>query len=141
MSGTGTAAAAAILMLGLVTGLILAHPSLERASQELRSAREEYSDLTLSTLNSGPKIASTVFNNTSAVLNITITNDGAEVTDLDEMDILLNGTLMTWTPTERYLFPDRDAVVSFSNITDPRSVMIVDRFGLMDHTEEILIIT
>ena len=141
MSGTGTAAAAAILMLGLVTGLILAQPSLERASQELRSAREEYSDLTLSTLNSGPKIKSAVFNNTSAVLNITITNDGAEVTDLDEMDILLNGTLMTWTPAERYLFPDRDAVVSFSNITDPRSVMIVDRFGLMDHTEDILIIT
>jgi archaellum component FlaF (FlaF/FlaG flagellin family) len=138
MSGTGTAAAAAIILIGLVTGLMLAQPSLDNAINDLEEARDENTEMSLALSNSGISIGSVSFNNTTNVLNLTIVNEGAQVILTSDINILLNGTMATWTSPVTYVYPDSNLDVSLNNVTDPRSLKVIERFGIADQTRTII---
>lgn len=137
MSGTGTAAATAIILIGLAIGLMAAQPSLDNAIKDLQKAERESQDMSRSMSNSGISIAQASYNNTTSVLNLTIRNDGSAVMETEDIDILINGTMVSWDPDDIYLYPSRGLHVTLSNITDPRSLMVVERYGISDHLEPI----
>ena len=138
MSGTGTAAATAIILIGLVVGLMAAQPSLDSAIGDMQDARNEGQEMARILSNSDISIAQASYNNTTSVLHITIMNEGSMVIETMDIDILVNGTVVAWTPDEIYIYPSRELDVTLSNTTDPRSIMVVDRFGISDHTESII---
>lgn len=138
MSGTGTAAATAIILMGLVVGLIIAQPSLEEAMEDLREIRKETTDLSLGLANSRISISSATHNNTTSVLNVTIQNEGSDVIDISDLDLLLNGTWKEWDPGNTiYIYPSKEVQATLRNVTDPISIKIIDRYGISDQTEDI----
>jgi archaellum component FlaF (FlaF/FlaG flagellin family) len=142
MSGTGTAAATAIILIGVVIGLILAEPSLEDAMDDLRETRKESSEKSLGLANSRISLISAIFNNTTKVLNTTIENEGSTVLEIRHIDILLNGT---WAEADfggkDFIYPSSRVVATLKNVTDPRSVKVVTRYGVSDQTSGIEIET
>jgi len=138
MSGTGTAAASAIILIGLMIGLMAAQPSLDNAMDHLKEVKDDSRDLSTTLASTDISISSASFNNTTSVLNVTIRNDGSTIMETNGVDILVNGTIESWTHDEIYLYPSREMRISILNITDPISVMVVERYGLSDHTETII---
>ena len=142
MSGTGTAAAAAIILIGIVIGLILAEPSLEEAMDDLKETRKESSEKSLDLVNTRIKMTSVIFNNTTGQLKITLENIGSTVLEIRHLDLLLNGT---WTApdfgNENYIFPSGQVVATLSSVIDPLSVKVVTRYGISDQTTDIQIET
>jgi archaellum component FlaF (FlaF/FlaG flagellin family) len=142
MSGTGTAAAAAIILVGVVIGLILAEPSLEDAADDLRETRKESSEKTLEIMNTRMEMTSVSLNNTTKVLNITISNTGSTVIEIRHLDVLVNGT---WTNADfgggEYIYPSGEVRAGINGIYGVSSVKIVSRYGIADQTSEIEIKT
>lgn len=138
MSGTGTAAASAIILIGLMMGLMAAQPSLDNAMEHMKEVKDDSRDLSTTLASTDISISYASFNNTTSVLNVTVRNDGSTIMETNGVDILVNGTIESWTPDEIYLYPSREMRISILNITDPRSVLVVERYGLSDHTETII---
>jgi archaellum component FlaF (FlaF/FlaG flagellin family) len=140
MSGTGTAAAAAIILVGVVIGLILAEPSLEDAMDDLRETRKESTEKSLDLANTRISMTSVVFNNTTKVLNITLSNIGSTVIEIRHLDILINGN---WTTPdfggEDYIYPSGQVTARMEDIEETLSVKVVTRYGVADQTSDILI--
>ncbi len=142
MSGTGTAAATAIILMGLVVGLTIAQPSLDEAMEDLRETRKETTDLSLGLANSRISISSATHNNTTSVLNVTIHNEGSDVIDISDIDILLNGTWKRWDLGNMiYIYPSKETQATLRNVTDPISIKVIDRYGISDQTEDIVTIS
>jgi archaellum component FlaF (FlaF/FlaG flagellin family) len=142
MSGTGTAAAAAIILVGVVIGLILAEPSLEDAADDLRETRKESSEKSLEIMNTRMEMTSVSLNNTTKVLNITISNTGSTVIEIRHLDVLVNGT---WTNADfgggEYIYPSGEVRAGIEGIYEVSTVKIVSRYGIADQTSEIEIKT
>jgi archaellum component FlaF (FlaF/FlaG flagellin family) len=138
MSGTGTAAATAIILIGVVIGLILAEPSLEDAMDDLRETREDNSERSLNLANTRVELASANFNNTTKTLNFTVRNTGSSVLEVKHLDLLVNGT---WNAADfggtEYIYPADEVLASIKNVSEPVSVKVVTRFGISDQTSEI----
>lgn len=142
MSGTGTAVATSIILIGLVIGLILATPSLEQASDDMNETRKDDTELKLELANTGIVISSSMYNNTTMVLNTTIENTGTTVVETGDIDILLNGTWTKWSmPDIDHLYPGMEAVARINNVTDPFSVKVVVRNGISAQTNDIVEVT
>ncbi|MFO8050252.1 MAG: hypothetical protein R6V01_00955 [Thermoplasmatota archaeon] len=117
---------------------MLAQPSLDRAVDDLEEARSTASKELVSLKNTDLFIASAGHNNTTLVLNITVQNSGSTVVRMEHIDLLLNGTLMDTSDHDgEFLYPGCSRVVSFGNMTDPRSVRMVGPWGITDSTTSI----
>jgi archaellum component FlaF (FlaF/FlaG flagellin family) len=127
--------AAAILLVGLLAGLMLAQPSFDRALDDLKDARESVVEEMINLRNTGISITSVSHNNTTSILNLTLENDGSSVITLSEVDVLLNGTYFPGgIGSTGYFYPGQELTFSLTNITDPRSVKVVGPWGLSDTT-------
>jgi len=139
MSGTGSAAATAVLLLGLLVGLAVAQPSMDQAVKDLREAREGAASELSGIKNTDISIGLVSYNSTTTTLSLTIVNEGAEVLDLGEVDIMVNGTWVDGGPAmEGYLYPQGSVDVTLTNIVDPRSIRAVAPWGIADQTEDII---
>jgi archaellum component FlaF (FlaF/FlaG flagellin family) len=139
MSGTGSAVAVAILLIGLLAGLMLAQPSFDRALDDLKGARESVVEEMTNLQNTGISITSVIHNSTTSVLNLTVENDGSIVITMSDVDILLNGTYISTGMTSLdYFYPGQDLTFSLTNITDPRSIKVVGPWGISDTTTMIV---
>jgi archaellum component FlaF (FlaF/FlaG flagellin family) len=125
-------------MIGLATGLMLAQPSIDKALTDLRDARDSATGEMVDIQNTGIAIAQASFNNTTSVLNVTVSNTGSTVLPLDSLDILLNGTYIKGIFEEYgFIYPGQEHLTSLSNVTDPRSVKLIGPWGLSVTTTEI----
>ena len=130
--------AVAILLVGLLAGLMIAQPSLDQALEDLKDARESLVEEMTSLKNTKITINSANFNNTTSVLNITLENDGSNEISMEDLDILLNGTFVAGgVDNSGYFYPGQEHMVSLKNITDPRSVKVVGPWGISDTATKI----
>ena len=125
-------------MLGIATGLMLGQPSVDRALDHIKDARQGLADEFLDLHNTGISVTSASYNNTTSVLNVTIENTGSNVLELEDVDLLLNGTYVTGSPGDiGYIYPGQDLKMSLTNITDPRSIKVIGPWGISDQTTSI----
>ncbi|MBN1391053.1 MAG: hypothetical protein JXA22_10480 [Candidatus Thermoplasmatota archaeon] len=136
MSGTGGAAAVAVLLIGLMIGLTVAQPSLDRALTDLKDARESIATEIVELKNTDMELISTFHNDTTSVLNLTIGNSGSSVMELSDLDVLVNGTYAASGPVG-YLYPGQTLTLSVKNVTDLRSVKVVGPWGISVMTSTI----
>ncbi|MGA1872713.1 MAG: hypothetical protein ACMUHY_03490 [Thermoplasmatota archaeon] len=138
MSGTGGAAAVAILLLGLVMAVVVAQPSLDSAIKDLKDARESVANEMMEMRNTGITIVSALHNSSTSVLNLTVENSGSSVLRRSDVDILLNGTMVAaGLGAAGYIYPGQSTTLGIGNVTDPRSVKIVGPWGVSDTTTAI----
>jgi archaellum component FlaF (FlaF/FlaG flagellin family) len=117
---------------------MLAHPSMDRALEDIKDARESVVEEMTSLRNTGFSISSVGHNNTTSVMNLTLENDGSDVISLSEVDILLNGTYVVGgIGTIGYFYPGEVRTFSLTNITDPISVKVVGPWGISETTTTI----
>jgi len=94
-------------------------------------------------LNSAIEIDSMILDNTNSTLNLNIINNGNIVLDSDEMSILLDGRVIsyTYTPNNKKWYPDETKIFSVtddSGNTEKRVKVVTDigiiayRTGLPD---------
>ncbi|MBN1539423.1 MAG: hypothetical protein JW939_04705 [Candidatus Thermoplasmatota archaeon] len=126
------------MLIGLALGLAIAQPSLDRALTDLKDARESLATEIVEMSNTGVSIISTMYNNTTSVLNLTVGNSGSSVIEMSDLDVLLNGTyIINATSSGGYLYPGQTRIMSLSNVTDPRSVKVIGPWGISDMTSSI----
>ncbi len=130
--------AVAILLMGMITGLLLAQPSMDRAIEDMKDARESVAEELTEISSTRISLVSVNYNNTTSVLNLTMENDGSNVIPLEDFDLLLNGTYVSGgIGNTGYFYPGEIHSVSLSNVTDPRSVKIIGPWGISDSTSNI----
>lgn len=118
---------------------MIAQPSLDQALEDLKDARESVIEEMTNLRNTGISIGSASYNNTTSVLNLTLENDGSNVITLSEVDVLLNGTLISTGLTSLdYFYPGQEKRLSLNNVTDPRSVKVIGPWGISDTTATIV---
>ena len=126
------------MLVGLLAGLMIAQPSMDRAMEDIKDARESVVEEMTSLRNTRISISTASHNNTTSVLNLTLENDGSNVITLSDVDILLNGTYMSGgIGSTGYFYPGEVRTFSLINITDPRSVKVVGPWGISDTTTTI----
>jgi archaellum component FlaF (FlaF/FlaG flagellin family) len=142
MSGTGTAAATAIILMGLVIGLVVSQPSLDKAVDDLKGAREDSKEVSLEMANSQFTITSASVNNTTSTAVIFIRNIGTSVMDIEELDIIFNGTWSEWDFGDaRYIYPGEEVEATLINVGYPISVKVIGRYGISEQTTDFEIVT
>ncbi|MFW3145467.1 MAG: hypothetical protein ACMUIE_01485 [Thermoplasmatota archaeon] len=125
-------------MIGLMAGLMLAQPSLDRAMEDLREAKEGATSSMVDIANTRFEVKSASYNNTTSVLNITLENTGSETIEMGQVDLLLNGTFIDGSRLPSgFFYPGQIKNLSLSNITDPRSIKMIGPYGISDSTTNI----
>ena len=128
---TGGAAAFAVILLGLVIGLAVAQPSIQRASDDIKDAREEFSEELLLIQNMDISISSCVLNATTAVMDVTLKNGGMTVWDVEDIHVMVNGTLVSHSAfPSTYCYPNEKLLIRVANTASPSSVMVVGPGGV-----------
>ena len=81
--------------MGLITGILLAQPSVDSAMNDLKEARESVTQELTEMSETRLSIVSASYNNTTSVLVVTMENEGSNVIPLEDLDLLLNGTYVS----------------------------------------------
>lgn len=138
MSGSGGAVSAAVITLGLISGLMLAGPSLDSALSDLKDARQGATDELIAIKGTSFKVPSIKLNTTSDVLRISVRNTGSTVIGLAELGVLLNGTM---TPFQRpggdHLYPGAIWELVIKDVPGPCTVRVVGPWGISAQTDEV----
>lgn len=120
-------------MIGLLTGIMLAQPSIDRTIDDLKEARSGASDELIEMKNTDVSVSSAMYNNTTSVLNVSVMNTGSTVIGAADIDILVNGTLVDTSADDGLLlYPGKTWKSTVRNITDPASLRIVGPWGISD---------
>jgi archaellum component FlaF (FlaF/FlaG flagellin family) len=131
---TGGSVGFAVLLLGLVVGIMIAQPNVNEAMEDLREARsgivEEVTAL------KGLDISmSAEHNNTSGELTIAVVNVGSEVIDREDMDLIVDGVMIS--PSEvpyGILYPGDEMDLRLNNVSRPSSIRVVCPYGVTFQT-------
>lgn len=137
MSAGGPIAFAIILM-GVIIGVALAQPSLEDAMDDLKSAKEEASDSIVGTKNTDFSVDSVSINNTTSVLNVSISNRGSDPIPSRGFLLLVNGENTDYlTGSDKMVYPSGTTVLSAENVSGPEVVRVVGPWGIARTTDHV----
>lgn len=117
---------------------MLAQPSLDRAMEDIRGANDEVQGSMVDIANTRFEVRSASYNNTTSILNVTLENTGSNTIEMEQVDLLLNGTIIDGSRLPSgFLYPGQIRNLSLSNITDPRSLKVIGPYGISDTTSDI----
>ena len=137
MSAGGPVAFAIILM-GVIIGVALAQPSLEDAMDDLKSAKEEASDSIVGTKNTDFSIDSASVNNTTSVLNVSISNRGSDPIPSRGFLLLVNGENADYRiGSGEILYPSGTTVLSAEKVSEPEVIRVVGPWGIARTTDHV----
>lgn len=138
MSGSGAAVSAAVIALGILSGLMLAGPSLDSALSDLREARQSAGDELIDMKGTSFQVPSAVLNTTSDVLRVSVRNTGSTVIGLPEMVIILNGTMVDHdSPEGAHLYPGMTTELVIEDVSGPGTIRVVGPWGISVQTDDV----
>jgi len=138
MSGSGVAVSAAVITLGLISGLMLAGPSLDSTLNDLKDARQGASDELIEIKGTSFEVPSVKLNTTTNVLRINVRNTGSTVIGLSDIEVLVNGTITAFQRSGGdFLYPGMTSELVLNGISGTAAVRIVGPWGISVQTDEV----
>ena len=137
MSGSGGAVSAVVIMLGLMSGLVLAGPSIDSAISDLRDARQSSIDELVDVKGTSFEVVSMDLNTTSDVLRISVRNTGSTVIGLADTVVLFNGTMHNYRSSDGdLLYPGTTLELVLKDVPGPGTVRVVGPWGISVQTDK-----
>lgn len=143
--GLSVSAASAVLAIGFVLMTIILVDGYTHSYQELDDATGDRSDRERELLDTAVEIDSARHNNTTKTLTLNVTNGGSSVLDPAEVDLVVDGILLTGnitalevdgTPAQAW-FPGKTLVIELTVADPPGRVKVVTGNGVAVYTADI----
>ncbi|MFB6242670.1 MAG: flagellin [Halobaculum sp.] len=89
--GISVSASTAVVFLGVFIAAGTLYPALANGTEQVTQAREDAADLSLAQKNTEINVTRTVYDNTTKVLEVNVTNTGTTTLDVPEVNLLVDG--------------------------------------------------
>jgi len=145
--GFSTSAAAAVIFVGVLVSLSIFYPAAAGSFEQVSDAMESREDRALKERNSDLRIANATYDDTTDRLRVNVTNTGTVSIDVDETDLLIDGTIRTNRTTAvesiegRSIWaPGETLTIKVNDLSDvPARVTVVNEYGVADANSSITV--
>jgi archaellum component FlaF (FlaF/FlaG flagellin family) len=118
------------VLLGIIVGILVAQPNIDRAMEDLKDARTEYSESMLGIRNTQFSIGGAIYNTTNKELKMDLINTGTAVIEGSVIDIILDGTMASSTGMSARIYPGDKVTLTIKSAVKPASVIAVGPYGI-----------
>lgn len=127
---TGGSVGFAIVLLGVMVGIMVAQPEIDRALEDIREARSGLTE-EISALKGTDISIEAVHNNTTGEMLLSVINIGSETIVVSDLDLLVDGTIRPASEvSDPTLYPGMEIDVRLKNVSRPSSVRAVGPYGI-----------
>ena len=120
----------AIIMLGIIVGLMVAQPEMEKAMEDLREARSGMAE-EITALKGTDISIKAEHNNTSGQLLVSVSNTGSEAIAASDLDLFVDGIMAAPSSiSDSMLYPGSECELTLSVSARPDSIRVVGPYGV-----------